>query len=167
MSNKLVSTRVDGIYQWPSAILENVSKRVEFPLMPGTKEWRVIEDMKMWEDRHPKSQGLSAIQMGVSKRIAVVRINGKMKTLINPKLVFKFGQQLSNEGCHSLNENRFTLYRSLCGVVEYCDELGKRRYMYLNKKYIRLIQHELDHMNGILINKEGTPYEDTGAGNTA
>lgn len=156
----------DGIYQWPSTVLSEISQNVELPVKDKSV-LDVIRRMTDWEIKHPKSQGLSAVQMGVLKRVAVVRIDNELFTLVNPRMFLKFGNQQSNEGCHSLYENRFIVRRSKCGVVEYFDIDGKKHFMRLNKKYVRLIEHELDHMNGILINKWGKPYEDTNINSTA
>lgn len=156
----------NGVFQFPSTILKQVSEDVEVPIS-DPEITKVVEKLVDWEERHPKSQGLSAVQLGVAKRIAVIRMNGKLMTIVNPKLLCKFGSQMSNEGCHSLNEDRYVLRRNTSGLLKYYDVNGLAKYIWLNKKYIRLIQHELDHMDGILINEKGTHYNaNSDSGNT-
>lgn len=167
MLQKIIKKRKNGIYQYPSTILSEKSDDVEFPVLPGSETWSAIEKMKTWEMEHPRSQGLSAVQVGTLKRAAVVRINNKLVIMINPRMLMSFGSQVSNEGCHSLNEDRYTVKRSLRGLMSYYDLDGNKRSMYLNKKYVRLIQHEMDHMDGILLRDKGVPYEDTNISNTA
>lgn len=166
MSNKFIQSKVDGVYQYPSDVLCKVSVDVKLPFT-DVNDYNTLEKLTEWEKKHSNSQGLSAIQIGVPIRIAVVKIKGKMIDIINPSLIFTFGKQKSNESCHSLNNDRFLLTRPLLGIVRYYDRYGKKHYMFLGKRYIRLINHEIDHMDGILINEKGKPYEDANPCNTA
>lgn len=164
---KILKDKIDGIYQYPSTILTERSSEVEFPINKTSEVLKAIDRMLEWEQCHPKSQGLSAVQVGTLSRVAVIKIDGELTVMINPQLTCKFGKQKSNEGCHSLNEARFILNRSRCGMVKYNDVDGNSHHKWLSKKYIRLIQHELDHMDGILISMKGVPYENTSSGSSS
>jgi len=100
--------------------------------------------------------GLAAIQVGVPKRVAVIDLdpsgpNSKPIYLVNPKIVAASGEQeVSNEGCLSVPEFWEDVSRPSRLTVEYTDENGKTQRLEADGLLARCLQHEIDHINGML-----------------
>ena len=96
--------------------------------------------------------GLAAPQIGVNKKVIVIR-NGQdsFYPMINPVVVRKIGKKfLNNEGCLSLEGTR-NVERYPSVLVGYTDKNGKRITKTFNGISAIVVQHETDHLNGILI----------------
>lgn len=95
--------------------------------------------------------GLAAIQIGVPKRVIVVRQTDKFVPFINPIVVRRSNKKfLSVEGCLSIEGQR-QVERYEWIKVMYEDINGKHRCSRFNGLIGQIIQHEIDHCNGILI----------------
>lgn len=95
--------------------------------------------------------GLAAPQIGVHKKVIVVRKGNSFFPMINPIIIKKSGRKfVNNEGCLSLEGTR-NVERFPTILVSYTDRNGKRT----TKTYIGIlaviIQHEVDHLHGKLI----------------
>jgi peptide deformylase len=100
--------------------------------------------------------GLAAIQVGVDKSIIVFDEslgNGEksLKTIINPRIVCQEGSVVSeNEGCLSVPDFRADVKRCAAVEVEGIDREGKP-VKYARDDFLAVVlQHEIDHLNGIL-----------------
>lgn len=94
--------------------------------------------------------GLAANQVGVLKRIIVVSDKGNIKVFINPEITnFSEEKVPFEEGCLSLPETFLTITRSENIMVKYRDLKGKPRIEKYSGLTARIIQHELDHLDGI------------------
>ncbi len=97
--------------------------------------------------------GLCGCQVGENKRMCVAEIDGKWNVFINPKIIYK-SNTLSDEweGCMSLKEGNLygNVKRPSKIIVEYKDESFKRRIMQFEGFYSHLLQHEIDHMDGLM-----------------
>jgi peptide deformylase len=103
-----------------------------------------------------KGIGLAAPQVGISKRLIVININSQEKkysplVIINPQIVSKEGEILSEEGCLSIPGFFTTLKRSEKVFVKGIDRKGKEIEIETNGLLGRAIQHEIDHLDGILL----------------
>ena len=95
--------------------------------------------------------GLAAPQIGVNKRVVVVRSGDSFFPMVNPIVVRKIGKKFVNhEGCLSLEGIR-TVERFPSVLVNYLDKNGKRLTKTFNGTVAIIVQHETDHLNGILI----------------
>ena len=94
--------------------------------------------------------GLAAIQIGVPLRYAWFKGNGFEGELINPMIMSKLGKAKVKEGCLSVPHQWFWVERAQ--MIEYVSD-GKA-YKCKGIK-AQLIQHEVDHMNGILVSDIG------------
>lgn len=102
-----------------------------------------------------KGVGLAAPQIGISKRIAVINPEpGNPKTLIrmvNPKIVAASDElETIEEGCLSVPGVRGDVARHLWVDVIYQDEKGETRRLHADGFLARIVQHELDHLAGVL-----------------
>ena len=95
--------------------------------------------------------GLAAPQIGRAIRAVVIDVgNGKLLELINPEILAKEGSCMDSEGCLSVPGIFGDVERAEKVTVEYTTRYGKRRKMEADALLARCIQHELDHLNGIL-----------------
>lgn len=102
--------------------------------------------------------GLAAPQVGYSLRLAVVRIpperdHGRVLklVLINPKIVaYSRATEIDWEGCLSLPAVRGQVPRAHAVTVSWLDEQGVKRRETFKGFQARVLQHEIDHLNGIL-----------------
>jgi peptide deformylase len=110
---------------------------------------------KMMKDRG--GIGLAAPQVGITKRLFVMRTGFTKYVCINPKITRVSKQtKLKDEGCLSYPEQTVIVERPVDIRVTYQDARGTS----VNKKFsgtmARCFQHELDHLNGIVMSDVGT-----------
>lgn len=99
--------------------------------------------------------GLAAPQVGILKRIVVIDLKqeniSKQITLINPKILDKSNDTFINEeGCLSVPEYYAEVERSKEIKYEWYDQSGKRKESSADGLLSICIQHEIDHLDGIL-----------------
>ncbi|MDD4028895.1 MAG: peptide deformylase [Caldisericia bacterium] len=99
-----------------------------------------------------KGCGLAAPQVGVSLRIAVVEPSeNQLIYLINPEILSKKGSHFDTEGCLSIPGVYGSVERST--EIQYSSlniHTGKKELFQANGFTARIIQHEMDHLNGVL-----------------
>ncbi len=96
--------------------------------------------------------GLSAVQVGVLKRIVVIDIEDDtgVKVLINPKILKTKGEHEVEEGCLSFPNQYAKLVRPKEVTVEALDRDGKKIIIKAKDLLAQAICHELDHLDGIV-----------------
>lgn len=92
--------------------------------------------------------GISAVQIGELKRICLIKINGQIKTLINPVITKTRGEVEFREGCLSAPDVATTTKRAQKVWVDYIDETGRKRELADGGLCSIIVQHELDHFDG-------------------
>jgi peptide deformylase len=107
-----------------------------------------------------KGVGLAAIQVGILKRIFIVDIGEGVQFFINPKIIKKTNQIISREGCLSVPRVQADVKRFDSVTIKALDEKGKSREVKAEGLFARAIQHELDHLDGILIIDRAEKPED-------
>lgn len=101
--------------------------------------------------RRAHGVGLAAPQVGRSVRLLVYDAGEGLKALINPEIVKKKGEQLEpEEGCLSIPGLRGVVPRANEIVVRAQDRQGKPLRLRVREFEARVIQHEVDHLNGVL-----------------
>ena len=106
----------------------------------------------------PACVGLAAPQIGVSVRAFVVDVTGHKKTqschgtfvLFDPELLLAHGPEVAREGCMSVPDLTGDVARATRVVVRGFDEEGRDRVIQADAFEARAIQHELDHLDGLL-----------------
>ena len=94
--------------------------------------------------------GMAANMIGVLKRIIIFEDGGKYTVLLNPEIVKSSEPYETEEGCLSLSGVRKTKrFRSI--KVQYQDSKFQTRFKTYTGWTAQIIQHEIDHCNGILI----------------
>lgn len=110
---------------------------------------RLVEDLYETMDA-AKGVGLAANQVGVAKRVAVVDADGDRFVMINPTIVETEGRATAEEGCLSLPEIYGDVTRPDRVVIEALDLDGNVYRKDAIGLKARAIQHEIDHLDGIL-----------------
>jgi peptide deformylase len=95
--------------------------------------------------------GLAAPQVGISRRFFVAQIGRQSIAMINPMIVSRSGSGHRAEGCLSLPGASIEVRRVLQIEVEGFDPRGRRQRHSLEGMWARVAQHEIDHLDGILI----------------
>ena len=95
--------------------------------------------------------GLAAPQIGVSLRVAVVRMGEKRYVLVNPRIQHAEGQQTGEEGCLSFPDIFEEVTRPQQITVEAWDETGQPYVAQEEGLGARALAHEIDHLQGRLL----------------
>lgn len=95
--------------------------------------------------------GLAAPQIGISKRIIVIDVGEGPLVLVNPVLLDSRGEEVDVEGCLSIPDKRFYIKRATHVEVSGLDEKGRAVRLEAEGLLARALQHEMDHLDGILI----------------
>jgi len=96
--------------------------------------------------------GIAAPQVARTERVCLALISGKMIPLINPKITKKSEEKESaEEGCLSLPGIAVDVPRSVEITLKYIDAKGKAQERKLKHFDARVVQHEVDHLEGVLI----------------
>lgn len=94
--------------------------------------------------------GMAANMIGVRKNIIVVATGPFQIAMINPVITGKSGEYETEEGCLSLKGVRAcTRYQEI--EVDYLDQNFKKQHGKYSGKMAQIIQHEIDHCNGVVI----------------
>lgn len=113
---------------------------------------KLIEDM--WETMYDApGVGLAAPQIGVGLRVVVIDVgDGNQIELVNPEIVKRSGERTVDEGCLSVPGFRGTITRSVKVLAKGIDpKTGKEvRIKSENDLLAEALEHEIDHVNGIL-----------------
>lgn len=110
---------------------------------------RLLDDL-LETMRDAPGIGLAANQVGVPLQVAVIEIEGKVTELINPKLVRQSGSVVDWEGCLSIPGFVAEVGRAAKVTVKARDRHGKEFRVKGEELLGRALQHEIDHLNGIL-----------------
>ncbi|NMC62486.1 MAG: peptide deformylase [SAR324 cluster bacterium] len=137
------------IYVYPEEVLRGQSEAVAE--IDG--EIKTLSEDMLQTMYHGIGIGLAAPQIGVQKRVIVVDVSedGKQPmVLINPEIIEKEGIVRSDEGCLSVPGFREIVNRNKQVLVRAVDIDGNPLEIEAEGLLSRCIQHEIDHLNGIL-----------------
>lgn len=131
----------------PAQVLREVARPIE---KIGPKVINLAESMvKIMKAAN--GIGLAAPQVGVSQRIIVIAPEGIRPTvLINPEIVSREGSEVGAEGCLSIPGLYGDVERALHVVVHATDRKGREMEYELTGLPARVVQHEIDHLDGKL-----------------
>jgi peptide deformylase len=115
----------------------------------------VISNLRDTAEELNNCAGLAAPQIGHMVRIILVNVRGRTVIMINPEIIERKGKLISQgEGCFSVPGSitkpvRVRRHNKI--HVQWEDELGCTNFARFKSFEARLIQHEIDHLDGILI----------------
>lgn len=139
------------IYKYPEPVLRKKTEKIE---VFDEKLQQLIEDMGETMYDAP-GIGLAAPQIGESLKLIVVDI-GRDKdkqeymAMINPEIVESEGEQIDEEGCLSVIDLMANVHRKKKITVDFLDEKGNPQSLDAEDRFAVVLQHEIDHLNGIL-----------------
>lgn len=110
---------------------------------------RLLDDM-LQTMRDAPGIGLAANQIGVPLQVAVIELEEKVTELINPQLVRSSGEIIDWEGCLSIPGFVAEVKRHAKVTVKARNRHGKEFRVKGEDLLARALQHEIDHLNGIL-----------------
>ena len=143
---------VKTILTEPNKLLRQISESVE---KVGDEERTLMDDMLDTMYDAP-GIGLAAIQIGVPKRIIVMDISRnedkkEPRYFVNPVIKNKNEEKIKyEEGCLSVPDQFAEIERPKACEVEYLDYNGKKQLLKADGLLATCIQHEMDHLEGIL-----------------
>ena len=163
------------IFGYGEPVLRKIGEEIS-PEYPNLKE--VIANMydTMY---NAYGVGLAAPQIGLAIRLFIVdtepfsdsddlsaeekvALNGFKRTFINAKMLKEEGEEWGfNEGCLSIPEVREDVFRNEKITIEYCDENFTKKMEVFDGLIARVIQHEYDHIEGILFTDHLTTLKKT------
>ena len=136
----------------PNKLLRKVSQ----PVKEVNKDVQNIMDDMLETMYSANGIGLAAIQIGIPKNLIVIDLLTKEKKkdplfFVNPKIIKKSSKVSKyDEGCLSIPNLFAEIQRPSECEVEYLDYQGKKKILKANGLLATCIQHEIDHLNGIL-----------------
>ena len=145
MAIKKILTVPNPVLRKKSSIVEKVDKEIK----------KLMDDMLETMYKAP-GIGLAAIQIGVPKRVVVIDISkeGNKKDpiyFINPELTWKSKEKATyEEGCLSIPDQFAKIDRPEKCIVKFLDYNGSLKEIKAEGLLATCIQHEIDHLNGIL-----------------
>ena len=119
---------------------------------PATKQdLSVGQDLRdTLQANRDRCVGMAANMIGAKKRIIIVNVGLADLVMFNPVITKRSALYEAEEGCLSLDGVRKTTrYQNI--EVEYMDESWRKRRQRFSGWTAQIIQHEMDHLNGILI----------------
>jgi peptide deformylase len=100
--------------------------------------------------RHEHGIGLAAPQIGVSRRVVTVEVGTTKLKMVNPVVTRKEGKSRGMEACLSVPDVDGEVERADNITCEYLDENGEKQSLEAEGLLARCIQHECDHLDGVL-----------------
>ena len=143
--------KVHTVVKYPHPVL---ARRGEEVTLFDSKLRTLVDEM--FESMYvAQGIGLAAPQIGLSQRITVIDTSFGKKpedkhALINPEILAYEGKQTEEEGCLSLPDIREKVHRAEWVKVRAQDETGKFFELEGNELLARALQHEIDHLDGVL-----------------
>ncbi|XVN43612.1 MAG: peptide deformylase [Candidatus Rickettsia vulgarisii] len=137
-------------------------KQRSLPVKSVTDDVRKFMDDMVQTMYHDEGVGLAAIQVGVQQRILVVDLqaNDDMEReanfyplfIVDPEVVEKSKELVvATEGCLSLPEQRIDVARSESITIKFLDYNNNQQQLHASGWLARVIQHEMDHLDGKLL----------------
>lgn len=135
------------IRKFPDGILREMCKAVD----KVTATERKLFNNMLYTMRHFSGIGLAAPQIGLPIRLIVVEVDERIVKLANPKIIKKKGKSKMLEGCLSLPDTEIEVERPFEATVRGLNDKGENVEIDTEGLLARVLQHEIDHLNGKLI----------------
>lgn len=133
-------------------VLREVSKPVK--KVDKTVQTLIVDMEKTMEKNN--GCGLAAPQVGVHSRVILVKLNQQTDqevniAMVNPEIVFHSEDtEVDTEGCLSVPDVFDQVRRFRDVIVKFLDKKGREQMLKLSELNARVVQHEVDHLDGVL-----------------
>ena len=138
-TRKIITLNDEG-----SEVLHKICKKVE---KFDDRLANLIDDMKDTLNL-VDGLGLAAPQIGILKRVAIVRYEDKEYEVVNPTILKTEGSSIDDEGCLSVSDQRGLVERPDYIKVEFFDRHGNKQTVEADGYFARVFFHEIDHLDG-------------------
>ncbi|RKY27933.1 MAG: peptide deformylase [Candidatus Omnitrophota bacterium] len=135
------------IKKYPDKVLRSKCQIVE---EITENEIRIFERM-VSTMQYFRGIGLAAPQVGISFQLIIAGVGNRIVKLANPQIIETKGRDKMAEGCLSIPNIRVEVKRPYEVVIEGMNEKGKLTQIKAKGILARVLQHEIDHLNGKLI----------------
>jgi peptide deformylase len=146
---KMWDERGDPVVKYPADVLREPAQ----PLVKPNASTRALVDKMKAAMFEAHGVGLAAPQMGVSERVIIYKMPEEkepLRVIVNPKIISFKGEQIGPEGCLSIPTLQGEVKRANEVIVKGMDMLGRPFKRRATAFEARVIQHEVDHLDGIL-----------------
>ncbi|MBS1709150.1 MAG: peptide deformylase [Armatimonadetes bacterium] len=127
-----------------------VLRQVAAPVAKITDKHRLMADNMVRIMKEANGVGLAAPQVSILERLIVISPGGKPMVLFNPVITQMEGEQIGEEGCLSIPGLYGDVKRANLVEVEAYDRKGKPVVYEMEGFAARIVQHEVDHLDGVL-----------------
>jgi len=139
------------IIKYPNDFLRKKTREVKVKELKDPKIQRFILDMAKTMEVE-KGVGLAAPQVGSDLRICTIQADDEAYVLVNPKIKSSSRKKdIFEEGCLSFPGKFFPIERPIKVKVQARDREGKKVKIKADGLFARVLQHEIDHLDGILV----------------
>ena len=135
------------IKKYPDKLLRKQCKPIE---EITEKEIELFRDM-LFTMKHFAGIGLAAPQIGIARKMIVAEVDNRIIKLANPQIVGMRGNNSMAEGCLSVPDVTVDIQRPDEIIVQGLGEKRKTVEIRIEGLLARVVQHEIDHLNGRLI----------------
>ena len=135
------------IKRYPDKLLRKQCKSIE---EITEKEIGLFQDM-LFTMKHFAGIGLAAPQIGIAKKMIVAELDNRIIKLANPQIVGMRGADNMAEGCLSVPDVTVDIQRPDEVIVQGLDDKGNIVEIRMEGLLARVVQHEIDHLEGKLI----------------
>jgi peptide deformylase len=133
---------------WPqSPILRQCAQSVEM----FDDQLNILTTKMLAMMRLHNGVGLAAPQIGLSRRIIVIELSGQSYCMVNPEISLASDWDIMEEGCLSLPGKMVSIKRHKHVQIQGQDTIGKPKSLLATGLLARAFQHEIDHLNGVMI----------------
>ncbi len=135
------------IREYGEAILRKQCLRVD---SVGLREREIFDRIArtMYE---AQGVGLAACQVGIDRQLMVADVGGALIKLANPLIILREDESILEEGCLSIPGVRVKVKRAMRVLVRGLNEEGKTTKIEGEGLLAHVLQHEIDHLSGVLI----------------
>jgi peptide deformylase len=132
-----------------------VLRAVSTPVATHAEAEGVFRDLRdtlhEFQRTHGFGRGISAVQIGVPKRLIYIELGGRAYCLLNPEYEWQSEEKFQLwDDCFSFPDLLVRLERSVAVRVRYWNEAGEVERIEARGAFSELLQHEIDHLDGIL-----------------
>jgi peptide deformylase len=130
-------------------------RNVSLPVASAAEAAPIFGDLRATLDEFRRARGfgrgISAVQIGEPKRLIYLEFEGKAYALRNPEYAYVSEAKFRLwDDCFSFPDLLVLVERHVAVTIRYCDEAGEERQLAATAALSELIQHEMDHLDGIL-----------------
>lgn len=139
------------IIKYPDDFLRRKTREVKARELKESKVQRLLLEMAETMEAE-KGVGLAAPQIGSDLRICAISADDQVYILVNPKIKsYSRKKDVFEEGCLSFPGKFFPVERPIKVKVQARDSEGKKMKIKADGLFARVLQHEIDHLDGILV----------------